>query len=219
MKPSEDGRTTGWCESLDEDELEYHLHSEKMILMARQYFSWDEGDEKLEIAEEIARTENHKIVKISPSSAGLILSDIRKEIKAADKKIHLNSGIYSYISFREFPENRADYISYINRRISFHINEKLSKTVKNINFNIFPFLISEKYERIEQTASCRSRNRYFSAIDLNWIFQKKQEYQSIDFLMQGKEEQANPSSAGYIKIKNSDNIDCKESDLNEILKV
>jgi len=219
MKPHEDGRTTRWCESLEEDELEYHLHSEQIVLSARQYFSWEDGDGKIEIAEETARIEKQKIRKISSSSAGLILSGVRKQVKAANKKIYMNSGMYLYISFREFPENCTDYISYINRKISFCIKDKLLKTVKNIDFNIFPFLISEDYERIKQIDSYFSRNRYFPAIDVNWIFQKKQEYQSVGSLVQGGEEEAHPSDTGYIKIKNSDNIDCKEINLNEILKV
>jgi len=218
MKPSE----TGWCESLEEDELEYHLHSEKIVLSARQYFSWDDGDGKIEIAEETSIIANRKTIKISTNSASFILSGIREETKTADKKIYLNSNVSLFISFREFPENRADYISYINRKISSCIKCKhvdVIKKVNNVDYNIFPFLISEKYEHIGCFTRYRSKNRYFSDIDLKWIFQKKLEDRYTESLLCEVGEETYSLGNGYIKIENADDVDYKENNLGEILKV
>uniref|UniRef100_UPI00405788B4 hypothetical protein n=1 Tax=Candidatus Electronema sp. TaxID=2698783 RepID=UPI00405788B4 len=155
---------------------------------------------------------------LSVYSASLVFPFYQKDYKNNLQKIFLNSNLCSFVSFRFFPNNCTDYLSYINNNILARpkkTDTTSTKAVKYINFNYLSLLNSERHDCIETLDTKRRRNKYFSDIDLEWIFQKENKdiSDSYDFRDEIKEDISEKGS-GFLDIEK---IECQDNNLDYIL--
>ena len=210
------GTTTDYCEYVTEDELDYYIHFEEMVLKERKYFSCDD-ERSNEIEEKISKRPNSKTI-LSPYSYGLVFSECQKCSKNNRQKMFLSSNLSSFISFRFFPKNCTDYLFYINNNVLSH-HEKADiasvKKVKYIDFNQLSLLIPEWNKHTETFEEKYRRNKYFSDIDLEWIFHK--ENKSIpdnSVLCNEMEKEISETGGDSIDIGK---IECQDKKLDDIL--
>lgn len=215
MKPF-DRTKTDYCEHVTKDELDYYISSEEMVLKARRYFSYDDeiGNET---AKEKSKWSNKKTI-LSVYSASLVFPFYQKDYKNNLQKIFLNSNLCSFVSFRFFPNNCTDYLSYINNKILARpkkTDTTSTKEVKYINFNYLSLLNSEKHDYIETLDTKRRRNQYFSDIDLEWIFQKENKNISDSYDLHDEiKEDISETGSGFLDIEK---IECQDNNLDDIL--